>query len=345
MIAVLAVALAAAPVQPPAGPARPAFEFRRVRDDVYQAIGTGAMAVGANAAVIINADEVLLVDSHTSPAAARALLRELKRLTPKPVRFVVNTHFHYDHAHGNQVYPPSVAVIGHEFTRTALATGASRENAAYRGYLDFIAAAIDTARRALDTIRDPARRAAARSQLAKYRAAQAAERELRPTPPNWTIRDQVTLYRGGREIRIGFFGRGHTGGDVVVYLPQERVLVTGDLVGDGRIPYLGDGYLDEWAATLERLGGLDVEAILPGHGAWFTDRAAFGRLAGLLRDFHRQVLAAHAAGLGRREAAGRIDLSAHAQYYPQLTADPAGTKERIETGVARTYDILEGRAR
>ena len=91
----------------------PAFEFEQVREDVYQARGTGTVAVGANAAIIINDDDVLVVDSHISPAAAASLIDELRFITDKPVRYGVNTHFHFDHAHGNQVYPADDQVIGH----------------------------------------------------------------------------------------------------------------------------------------------------------------------------------------------------------------------------------------
>ena len=80
-----------------------AFTFHRIQDDIYHAIGTGNLTAGANAAIIINENDVLLVDSHISPAAAWALLRELQPITDKPVRYVVNTHFHFDHVHGNQI--------------------------------------------------------------------------------------------------------------------------------------------------------------------------------------------------------------------------------------------------
>ena len=104
----------------------PAFEFERVVENVFQARGTGNVAVGSNATIVINDDDVLVVDSHISPAAAAALLNELRSITDKPVRYVVNTHFHFDHAHGNQIYPEDVQIIGHEFTREMLANGGRR---------------------------------------------------------------------------------------------------------------------------------------------------------------------------------------------------------------------------
>ncbi len=103
-----------------------AFTFQQVRDDIYHAVGTGNLTIGCNGSVIINENDVLLVDSHMTPAASWALLKELKSITHKPVRYVVNTHFHFDHAHGNQTFGEDVEIIGHEFTRKII------EHATYR---------------------------------------------------------------------------------------------------------------------------------------------------------------------------------------------------------------------
>ena len=101
-------------------PPQAAYKFTEIVPGIYSAIGTGAMNVGSNSAVIVNKDEVLIVDSHISPESGRAMLQELKAITDKPVRFLVNTHFHYDHTNGNQAFPPGVDIIGHEFTRRKL---------------------------------------------------------------------------------------------------------------------------------------------------------------------------------------------------------------------------------
>ena len=101
--------------------------------------------MGSRGAVIVNEEDVLSVESHISPAAAYAVVNEIEALTDKPVRYVVNTHFHFDHAHGNQIYPEDVHAIGHEVTREMLETGASLG----RSY----AAAQTTKRNSLSSIR------------------------------------------------------------------------------------------------------------------------------------------------------------------------------------------------
>src|SRR5580765_2676391 len=111
--------------QAPAGTAHngKAFRFNKVREGVYHAVGTGSLAVVGNSSFIVNDDDVIVVDDHVSPAAAWVLLEEIKEVTNKPVTTVINTHFHFDHAHGNQIFDnvsPRVAIIGHEFTRQML---------------------------------------------------------------------------------------------------------------------------------------------------------------------------------------------------------------------------------
>src|SRR6476646_4934385 len=97
-----------------------AYKFTQIVPGIYSAIGTGSMNVGSNSAVIVNSDDVMMVDSHISPESGRAMLQELTATTDKPVRFLINTHFHYDHTNGNQAFPPGVDIIGHEFTRRKL---------------------------------------------------------------------------------------------------------------------------------------------------------------------------------------------------------------------------------
>jgi len=100
------------------------FDIKPVADGVYAAIAKPAFKVNCNAAIILLDDVVLVVDTHSKPSAARALIEQIKKLTPKPVRFVVNTHFHWDHYQGNEAYPSSwpagVEIISSEATRASI---------------------------------------------------------------------------------------------------------------------------------------------------------------------------------------------------------------------------------
>src|SRR5262252_3311025 len=101
---------------------RGAHRFERVADGIYYATASGTMTTGANSPILINDDEALIVDSSITPASARALVEDLKAITPKPVRYVVDSHYHYDHAFGNQIFGPEVQVIGHDHTRSRMLT-------------------------------------------------------------------------------------------------------------------------------------------------------------------------------------------------------------------------------
>ena len=94
------------------------YRFEKIADGVYYATG----GQGSNDPIIVNDEDVLLVDTGTTPASTRALLQDLKAVTNKPVRYVVNTHWHYDHTDGNSVFAPNVDIIAHEFVRTAILT-------------------------------------------------------------------------------------------------------------------------------------------------------------------------------------------------------------------------------
>jgi glyoxylase-like metal-dependent hydrolase (beta-lactamase superfamily II) len=97
-----------------------AYQFERIAEGVYYATATGSMVTGSNNVVIVGDREAMVVDTGTSPAAARAFVEDLKTITNKPVRYVVNTHFHYDHTDGNQVYAGKADIIAHEYVRYAI---------------------------------------------------------------------------------------------------------------------------------------------------------------------------------------------------------------------------------
>src|SRR5882762_7159536 len=142
-----------------------AFRFNQVKPGVYHAVGTGALAVVGNSSIIVNDDDAIVVDDHVSPAAAWVLLDELKDITNKPVRTVVNTHFHYDHAHGNQVFDKDVAIIGHEFTREMLTGGKSIEMPLYKGYVNGLPRQIEDLKKRIAAESDAARKANLQTQL------------------------------------------------------------------------------------------------------------------------------------------------------------------------------------
>ena len=314
-----------------------AFRFNKVADGVYHAVGTGALTVIGNGAVIVNDDDVVIVDDHVSPAAAWVLLEEVKRLTPKPVRYVINTHFHFDHAHGNQIFGSGVDIIGHEFTREMLASGKPLQMPLLKGYLDGLPAQVEGLRSRVAKEQDAAAKARLQTQLASAENNLASQKELKLVPPNVTLARELTLFRGSREIQIRHLGRGHTAGDVVVYLPREKVVITGDFLTAG-MSNLSDSYPNEWVESLDALKKLDFTTVLPGHGEAYTDKAKIDYYQAYLRDAWAQASKLKQQGVAAEEATKRIDLGAHKEHYPPNTNLGVNL-----LGVQRMYELLDTR--
>ena len=306
-----------------------AFTFTEVRPGIWHAVGGGAVAAGSNGAVVVNESDLLVVDSHMTPSAARAMLADLAKITDKPVRYLVNTHFHFDHTHGNEVFGPEVEIVAHEFTRHKVSIGDTKRGRGYEGFVGSTPQNVERMKAGLDELPEE-ERAAAEQRMAFAMKVYEESEAVQPVAPTLALREAVTLYRGGREIRLRFFGRGHTAGDVVVYLPEEKVLITGDLLTAG-LPYMGDAFVPEWVSTLDELARLDIEVILPGHGAAYTEVERIEHLQLYLIGLWQQAVNAYATGLTVEEAAAAIDLTAHSGRFPQIEGPgvPLHTVERL----------------
>lgn len=311
-VCLMAVVSMAAPAA-----AAEAFEIVKVADGVYAAMRTPSapMVIGSNAAIVINEDDVLVVDTHYTPSAARALLAEIKKLTDKPVRYVVNTHFHNDHVQGNQAYfnvfAGNVEFISSHATREDIARKAipsvKQVLETGPGLLaqaeEQLARGVNRDGQALTEQQKLERRA----QLDREKAYLAEIRDLQITLPTLTFDRSLVLHKRARTIHILFFGRGHTRGDVVVFLPNEKVVITGDLVtAADSWPFPRDSYPAAWSRTLRDIGRLDFTRLIPGHGSVHESKAHVERLATLFASVAEQVQAAIAAGLTSAQAQERV---------------------------------------
>ena len=318
----------------------PAFTFNKITEGVYHAIGTGSLLVMSNATIVEGDRDVLVVDSHVSPGGAWALQEELKTITPKPIRWVVNSHYHFDHSHGNQIYGPEVQIIGHEFARQQILAGKSVDSPALQFFVGGVPKTIKTLEGRLAAAKDDKERATIENQLAIQRNHLEGTNAVKPTPPTLTLTQTMTLHSGAREMRIMFLGRGHTAGDVVVYLPKERMVATGDLMVNGT-SYMGDAFFTDWVDTIEAVKKLDIGTVLPGHGAAFTDMAKLTHWQAYLRDFWAQAQKFHKAGTPWEEAAKLVDLRGNAVNFPTIRT--AGITPNH--AMRRAYEILDGKVK
>jgi cyclase len=309
------------------------YKFEKVADGIYYATG----GPGSNNVVIVNDQDVFLVDDGTTPAAARALLADIKLITPKPVRQVVNTHFHYDHTAGNQVFGPDVQIIGHQFVRQAILTFDILHREPYlTSQGNHVPQLIDVLTELAAREKYEPTKAKVQEQLASAQAELRDLQEIKPTPPNVTYDSKLIIQKGQREIQLLFLGRGHTGGDTFVYLPKEKIICTGDEEEGARLAYMGDAYFDEWIATLDRLKQLDFNLVLPGHGVPFRDKAIIMKFQSYLKDLIAKGTALKKQGVSADEAAVRIDMTSHAKDFAQIKGPGAEAR-----GVRRLYAWLD----
>ena len=248
------------------------YKFEKIADGVYYATGT-VPGLGSNNVVVVNDADVLIVDTGTSPAAARAFVEDIKKLTDKPIRYVVNTHWHYDHTDGNQIFGPEVQIIATDYLYQMLATADVLHREPFvTSQVTTLSTRVDNLNRQIAAEQNAERRAGLQNDLAVAQRLQQQNSEIRPTPPNIHYSTKMVLNRGSREIDLLFLGRGHTGGDTVVYLPKERIVCTGDLM-ESQLAYMGDAFFSEWITTLEELKKLDFAVDLPGHGVPFSNKS------------------------------------------------------------------------
>ena len=246
-------------------PAGRLFDIEKTADGVYAAIARPATVLNCNAAIFENARDLLVVDTHSKPSAVVALVAQIRReVTNKPVRYIVNSHFHWDHSQGTPAYrriAPQADLVSSEATRRLLASdGAAR-----------LKASVEQLRKSVEGYKEKLARAAtagekqAWSRFVRDTEAYLAEmNNYTPELPNVTFERDLIIHDKAHDLHLAFRGRGHTAGDVVVWCPQKRVVATGDLL-HGFPPYIGDGYPREWPLTLVRFAEFDFAHVIGGH--------------------------------------------------------------------------------
>lgn len=324
------------------------FDVTQVAEGVYAAIGkNGAFC---NAAVIVNGADALVVDTHLRPLWARDLIQQIKGITDKPVRYVVNTHWHPDHVQGNEAYlnvfGPNVEYLAQHNTREDMMHKAIPS---IQDSLRDVPEGIAKMEKSLADGKDaqgqplaPEARATLQAQIADQKVYLDELKQMKITLPTITFERSLYLHKpGDRTIQILYFGKGHTRGDVVVYLPKEKAIATGDLLTNG-IPFMRDAYPVEWVATLEAVQKLDWTLAIPGHGDVQHGKEQMGRLIAFLKDVVAQVKAAVAAGKSLEDTKKAVDLSSHASDFAAYKT-PAAFKRAADSAVERAWTELSGK--
>lgn len=306
--------------------------------------------IEGNALFIVNDRDVVVVDTALFPSSAAIMAAELRKLTDKPVRYVVNTHWHDDHHGGNQVYRelwPGAEFVAHRLTRQdAITLTHEARPGVLAGYAEQIATVRRWAEQGHDDAGKPvdeARKGRIDRYVALLQTVIDGLDEVVATLPDLVFDDALILRRGERTIEIRFLGLGNTRGDVVVFLPNERIVATGDLMVYPAPFAFGSNYR-EWATTLEAVSALEAEVLFPGHGPVMHDRSYLHQVRDLLRDLVAQVDAAVAEGLTLEQTQERVTLADWKKRFAgnDTAVERAFQSFFVEPAVQRAWEIANG---
>jgi glyoxylase-like metal-dependent hydrolase (beta-lactamase superfamily II) len=221
-----------------------------------------------NTGIVVGDDAVLVADTQATPAMAQDVIRRIREVTDKPIKYVVLTHYHAVRVLGASAYKPQ-QILASQDTYDLIVERGEQDKASEIGRFPRLFSNVETVPPGM-------------------------------TWPTMTFTGKMTLWLGKLEVQLLQLGRGHTKGDTVVWLPQERTLLSGDLVEFDATPYAGDAYFNDWPKTLENVAALKPKALVPGRGPALVgeDRVREGLVStgGFIADVRASVQAGVAAG-------------------------------------------------
>ncbi|RQO63941.1 MBL fold metallo-hydrolase [Variovorax sp. KBW07] len=264
-----------------------------------------------NTGIIIGDDCVLVADTQATPAMAADVVRRIREVTDKPIKYVVLTHYHAVRVLGAAGYGAE-HVLASQDTRDLIVERGEEDKASEIGRFPRLFQNVETVPPGL-------------------------------TWPTMTFTGKMTLWLGKLEVQLIQLGRGHTKGDTVVWLPQERTLLSGDLVEFGATPYAGDAYFQDWPQTLDNIAALKPVALVPGRGAALTTPEAVAEGLTGTRNFISDVYASVQEGV----KAGRDLNAVYKETYAKLKPKYSQWvifDHCMPFDVSRAYDEASGHA-
>jgi cyclase len=237
-------------------------ELTKLAENVFLRIASADSNAVSNSGIIILDHSVLVFDTHFTPEAGQALLAATKTITSKPVRYVVNSHWHADHTHGNQVFADAQLISSTNARRELLETD-----------LPSLNRTIGITQKQLQKLQQDWNKETEASQKQRLREQIKSREEylralsrLKILAPSVTLDDILKIEDGKLEVRLTSQGLGHTDGDIILFLPSLKIAFVGDLFFMEAIPNVQDANILQWMKTLEELLALDADKLVPGHG-------------------------------------------------------------------------------
>ena len=235
--------------------------FSKLSDNAYAYTAEG----DPNTGIIVGDDAVLVLDTQATPVMAQDVIRRIREVTDKPIQYVLLTHYHAVRVLGASAYGAQ-QIIASQDTRDLIVERGEQDKASEIGRFPRLFQNVESVPPGL-------------------------------TWPTITFSGKMTLWLGSLEVQLLQLGRGHTKGDTVAWLPQQKILFSGDLVEFDATPYAGDAYFKDWPATLDNIAALQPQQLVPGRGAALTTPAQVAAGLAGTRNFIADVRASVEAGV------------------------------------------------
>jgi len=332
------------------------FTIEKVADGIYAALAKPAALTNSNAAIFVLSRDVLVVDAHSKPSAAASLIAQIKKeVTDKPVRYLVNSHFHWDHTQGDQAYKEAnsqVQIIASDTTKQ-LMTQLQRNR--LKESLDSVPELIDAAKARLGRAKTQQERDWANDQLRQLTAYQQEMKSYPLELPTVTFAKTHVIKDASGDLELAFNGKAHTAGDIQVFSPSKRVVASGDAI-IGFLPNLNDGYPRPWPKTIDTVASWKFDHIIGGHGPVQNGRERMTQFRNYIEDLTARVERAKKAGTPLVELQKQITQGSLATLqtagfgsyvtdnlakYTVYLGNKTPVEDRLAANIAAIYDNLD----
>ncbi|NVJ62476.1 MAG: MBL fold metallo-hydrolase [Gammaproteobacteria bacterium] len=294
--------------------------------------------IDSNITVIESEKFLIIVDAYDNLQNAHALIDDINQKWEKPVKYIINTHWHSDHILANQLYQDRFdgeqIFIAHSSFKQTLSSKAQIQLNEKR---EQWATAINNAKQKLKQDNPPENLA---ERIKKTELALNELNSIKIVTPDIFVSDKYEIEDASFPIDVMYSGLAHTEGDLIVWLPLQKVLISGDLFDE--ISFGGHGFISEWQEALNRINKLPFETVIPGHGRIQRDNQALVNLIKLLQDANNQAEIAIKKGWDKTTFMESLDLT---KYYTPLSDSDELTQRAsrkfLPEFFERAYDLLE----
>jgi glyoxylase-like metal-dependent hydrolase (beta-lactamase superfamily II) len=277
------------------------FDLQKAAEGIFFAHAHSQAQVNCNAAIFVRSKDVVVVDAHSKPSAAASLIRQIRReITDKRVRYVINTHFHWDHTQGDHAYRTAFNPVDFIASSTTRQLMSDLSVQRVKDSLDAVPPRIEELRKRAERSSDSAEKEFCADQISQLQAYLAELSNYTLELPTITFDKTYLLQDPAFDLHLEFHGHAHTAGDIFVFCPSRQVIATGD-ASHGWLPNIADGFPRYWPRTIDEVAKADFKYVLGGHGPMRPDKLVMISQRNYIEELTEKVAASKQAGLSLDE--------------------------------------------